>query len=275
MSSSEEDIQTLNALGLTGVQARVYLALIKTGITTIQEVSKASKVARPDTYRVISNLQQLGFVEKIVTIPSKIKPLPLSDTIAILMERRKKENSELHKKATRLLKKHREKNENNAPQEENFQFALIPERENLMFKTQKMTENAQNSIRLMIPLKKLSPWIINHSDMFEKAIRRNVKIQVITEKPGNGETLPKIMCDFNKDPSFEIRTVLQPLKACFGINDTKEILLSTSAKSGPAESPAVWSNNPGLIELAQTYFETAWIKAIEERKEEPIATLAP
>ena len=56
----DNDAQLLNELGLTILEAKVYLALAKTGKTTIATISKTSKVARPDVYRTLAKLQEKG-----------------------------------------------------------------------------------------------------------------------------------------------------------------------------------------------------------------------
>jgi hypothetical protein len=38
-------------------------------------------------------------------------------------------------------------------------------------------------------------------------------------------------------------------------------MLSTSARSGVAEAPDIWSNNPDIVELAMDYFKMKWAKA--------------
>ena len=58
-----EEIQTFIRLGLTFVQSKVYLALIKAGFATIKTISKTAQLDRSEVYRGISELQRLGLVE--------------------------------------------------------------------------------------------------------------------------------------------------------------------------------------------------------------------
>ena len=41
------------------------------------------------------------------------------------------------------------------------------------------------------------------------------------------------------------------------------MLVDTSATKGLGESPALWSNNPSLLALAQGCFEALWKTAME------------
>jgi hypothetical protein len=53
-------------------------------------------------------------------------------------------------------------------------------------------------------------------------------------------------------------------KAIFGIYDEKEIFIVLKSKTGLPGSPALWSNNPPLIDLAEDYFEMLWLTAMKE-----------
>ena len=61
-----DQILTLTELSLSTTQAKIYLALVKTKSQTAQAISTLSSVSRPDVYRVLNQLQNLGLVEKII-----------------------------------------------------------------------------------------------------------------------------------------------------------------------------------------------------------------
>ena len=60
MLVQEETVQTLVNLGLTVLQAKVYLSLAKSGVSTGRATAKAAKVASQDVYRVLIELQEKG-----------------------------------------------------------------------------------------------------------------------------------------------------------------------------------------------------------------------
>ena len=122
--NSFEKIRTLTDRGLTSAQSKIYLTLLKMGHTSIGKIALDSRVARPDTYRVVSELQELGIVEKIVASPTEVKPLPIEDAINILMLRKTKENLEVSKRANKLVEIVKKETKERNPTE-NSQFALI------------------------------------------------------------------------------------------------------------------------------------------------------
>lgn len=270
MNNPDEDIETLTKLGLNGVQARAYLTLLRIGPSKAKEVAKASNIARPDIYRTITKLHELSLVEKIIATPAKFKALPITEAMNMLFRRKEMENSKLRKNAASLVSRYKENGENTtAVRKERNQFILIPKKEPIVVNTKSLAETTQESICYVIPLKKLLPLMINYSEIFHHAIERKVKIMIITEKNENEAYLMKSVNELNKSPFFELRMVTSPITVHFGVFDNQKILLSTSAKSQFSEAPAIFSNNPDIIDLAKNYFEIEWATAIETKTKRP------
>ena len=80
-----EDIEALVCLGLSTLQARVYLALTNLGRANTKSLAKNSNVARQDIYRITAELQELGIIEKIIAIPNEYRVTSLQDGIKILL----------------------------------------------------------------------------------------------------------------------------------------------------------------------------------------------
>lgn len=94
----DERVQTLMNLGLTLLQAKIYLALAQAGKTKIETISKASNIARQDIYRIMPTLQKLGLAEKIVTTPTMYKATPIKEGYYLLLQNKTQEYTELRKK---------------------------------------------------------------------------------------------------------------------------------------------------------------------------------
>ena len=245
-------------LGLNGSQARVYLALLDLGTVSVREVSKLRRIPRPDAYRAIIGLEDLGLIVRVITNPTKYRPLPIHDALSILTGKKDKENFELHKRATNLYEEYKEKRVTEAIYDDINQFIQIPEGETLEHKLQKMGDRAQKSICVVLSQKKLLPWIL-YDETVGKALEREINIKVLTER-NSGPIAPNYVAELEKQHSFEIRYTLVPLSVSFRIYDNREVVL-TLANSDCNASPVVWSNNPRFVELAQSYFEVAWFAA--------------
>ena len=95
--------QVLTNLGLTPVQARVYIALVESGPLPISLISKIAMVARPDVYRTLSNLQKIGLIEKIIRKPLEYRSIPMKEGISLLLETKTHQYEKVRAEAQILL----------------------------------------------------------------------------------------------------------------------------------------------------------------------------
>ena len=78
---SDQDVALLAEFGLSSLQARVYVALLKLGTVRASQISANVGVVRPEVYRVLHELFVKGLVQKNLGPPatySAIAPLMTS-----------------------------------------------------------------------------------------------------------------------------------------------------------------------------------------------------
>jgi hypothetical protein len=119
-----------------------------------------------------------------------------------------------------------------------------------------MIEDAQETLSVVMPRRRMGPYIAHNFDFVKKALERKVAVRVITERSVENKFME--LQELRKFRLFEIGYAPMEPRVVFALVDNREVLLITMAETGYAESPAVWSNNPGLIELARGYFELTW-----------------
>jgi sugar-specific transcriptional regulator TrmB len=263
LASQDEGVQTLTRLGLTSCQAKVYLALARSGISTVKTISKVSEVTREEIYRIMPRLQNLGLVEKAITVPAMFKAIPIEDGLHILLEQRTREYHELQAKTRELLKNFKGNNRKATLLEEAPQFVLVPETKTLI-RRKKAIENTQKSIDGVISWKIMLRWVLYLAEAINKALKRGVKIRVVAEKPKDVNSFPEIIQDFKQNPCFKIRYILTPPSAAVAIYDKKRVRI-TAATAGSGGSYALWSNDTCLLAIVQDYFEIMWLTAIEDK----------
>lgn len=263
MLASEDEVrQVLADLGLTLSQARVYFTLFQSGVSTVRTISKTSKVAREHIYEVLPQLQDLGLVEKIIGIPSEFRALPIKEGLSLLFQRRKRKTHELQEQTMEIIRSCAKENFETSSREEDSQFILIPKRKAAINRRKKEIEATQKSIDSIISSKRLEPTAYTYYEVAKKALERGVKIRAITEKPENENALPEVIQDLKKNPSFKLKYILHPPSAILTIYDKKEMLVTTSPKTGLGESPALWTNNPSILAVINDFFEISWITAM-------------
>ena len=260
MFFQRENIKTLEGLGLNGTQAKICLTLAIKSTATIREISEASGVARPDTYRAILELENKGLVEKTVSTPTKYSLLSLPDVLSLLIGQREIESLELQERSVNLLKEYQKKIKEKAAVDS--QFILIQGEKVFSNRLEKLFEKSQKSICLIMPQKEFAQLLARHGEMLEEVLQKQVTLRIATEKRRN-KRLTKLMLGIQKKSHLEIR-YMQILPAFYlATFDEKEMLVSTNLQMAKDKVNAVYSNNAGLVELAQGYFNDAWSSGIE------------
>jgi hypothetical protein len=137
-------------------------------------------------------------------------------------------------------------------------------------KTQSIN-NAERSVDIVTTLNRLSQTVPNYCIPVNKALERDVAIRVITEKTEKELELPTINRKSTqkiKEHYYRIfRYSKQPIRNVIAIIDTKEVYIVTTPNLRLEESPALWSNNPSLIDITQNYFEKLWNDSLELKQE--------
>jgi|WetSurMetagenome_2_1015567.scaffolds.fasta_scaffold03942_9 sugar-specific transcriptional regulator TrmB len=256
MDKNDESIKIMIAFGLTRSQARSYLSLIDIGPASVKEVAKHSNVARPDTYRALMDLQELGLVEKIVTFPTRFKPLPIADAVSLLMLRRNKETVEIGKRANALIGFLSERNLKIQHSEDN-QLTLILGGDAITAKLHKIMKNSKEQICVICSKMDFFQCKQFISETLQNNLSSKVTFLLLTENHAGPRELKEIR-DLRKNPRFQVKYLQMPPAVCFAIFDKKEVILMDSPEVEYAKSSIIWSNNPRLIELAQSYFERFW-----------------
>jgi sugar-specific transcriptional regulator TrmB len=264
LESQDEATQVLTQLGLTKGQARVYLALVRSGISTIKTISRVTKIARQDIYRIMSTLEKIGLVEKVITAPTMFKAMPMRDGISFLIESKADEFSELNARATQLIKNSKTENKIRENEGEGPEFILISQRKNIEKRRRNEIEAAQVSIDV-IGLQKTIPRILFvYADEISEALKRGVKIRLAVEKSEDENSFPNALHVFKKYPSYQLRYTLAHPPVMLAVYDGKRMLVTVSQSEDMTQSPALWSNNPSLVAIVQHYFEILWNTSIGE-----------
>jgi PAS domain S-box-containing protein len=252
--------------GLSNAQAKIYLALLETGLASVSEISKKSNVARPDTYRTLLELHQTGLVEKMIGKPTMYQPLHITDAISVLNSKREKESLDLTRRSKELIK-HVGQKENNDTNTECGEFVLIHGDEAIELKLKNLIENVQESICSIIPGTRLQHWVEDNYEIVAKTLERNVHVCVISECSSSQHVLNKFN-ELKINPLFEIRNMTEKFNFLLRIFDGKIVLIRTQPKNGFDQALAICSNNTSLLEMAQNYFNTVWFYSVNSKDSE-------
>jgi sugar-specific transcriptional regulator TrmB len=253
-------VETLKNVGLSLVQARVYLNLVKLGTADIKTIALSANVARQDTYRIMSSLEKMGLVERVIAETTMFTAKPIREGLNRILESKKREYFEAQKQVERVFDHFYEKsNNNNDVQEVDVKFTITSEM-NLLFDTHaRLSDTATETIDTTLPLNLQKKTVFQHFKYIKRAVKRGIKVRVIAQiseqKPVSA--LPDLL----SIESFQMRH-LPVGNNLFGMHifDQKEMTLAVS-ESKPL--PSLWTNSPHVVRLATVYFENLWKEAIK------------
>ncbi len=260
----QQDIEILVAAGLTITQAKVYLTLIKLGKEKATNIWKASKVARQDIYRILTELEAKGLIEKIVAKPTQYTALPLPDMFSVLLDNRLQEYEETKKKAKNMVDRYKR-----AYQPETTEGHVIKILTGKTAVHRLINENlrlVEKTVDIVDTWAKFRHLIWLYADIYERAANRGVFVRVITDKPKNGLNVPEIVQAMKKKNCCELRHVEFKPKPNVVIQDNKMALINCSRTRNPNEVSCLFTNNPSVVSVIKDYFEVMWTKVAKRNE---------
>jgi sugar-specific transcriptional regulator TrmB len=260
LSIPHEDISTLTDLGLSISQAKAYLSLAKAKTLTVNEISKASGIARPHVYIVLSELEEAGLILRIIDQPERFQAITIDECVSALMRRRIMRTAELQEKTSTLTRKFRTNHSVETPAK-NPEFALIPKHDAVYAKAEKMLKDVQESLYFLCLTRRMFSWLVSYLPALEEAIARSVDCRVIMPKPKTNFDLWKPFIILGNSPNFALRLIPKEPKFGFSVWDKKEVLMTTSPVDSPGPAITLWSNNMSIVDLCQEHFCCLWEKA--------------
>lgn len=260
----EKLIKELTSFGLTGNEAKVYLALLQLRKANARAIAKLSNIPRQEIYRVLPRLEKLGMVEVIIGKPTKFLAIDPEVVLSELIERQQeilsKQISELRRKKS-MLKEELKKVEGRSAElvrPEPVQFALISGQHLVDEKIQEMLRNAKSEVLWMVPKVEIRRAVFYDRDkMLRKCAQRNVKVRIITEID------KKIIKEINKLSGFcEIRHT-PGVTSLFTIVDDKELIMASATYTTEDLNSGglihkLWTNDSSQINTMKEFFEKVW-----------------
>jgi hypothetical protein len=97
--------------------------------------------------------------------------------------------------------------------------------------------------------------------LFKKSLKNGTVYRFILSTISDPSKISNLVLDdLRKNPNFKVIFHSNKIKTIVAITDRSEILMSSKFTENIHESPALYSNNPSLVDLAANYFEEMWTK---------------
>jgi sugar-specific transcriptional regulator TrmB len=258
MEISDKAKKSMESLGLTNYEIRVYTTLLFSGSTTAAEISKKSGVPYSKIYDVLNNLYERGWTYSDNSRPQNFFPKSPSTAVeAMMVEMENSFRSYRNILINELMPIYEKTGLKEKPD-----IWVVSGLLNIADKVTEIIKSSKEEILIAIPklpekvIKTIQPFL---RELFEKG----VKIIVLASEETNEEVIKSI------SRVAEIRLK----NSMFGggvIGDSKQVLIllgeGKSDINNNYDLIAIWAEHVGLAGFAKDYFKYLWEDAIRIKK---------
>jgi len=250
---SEAELSSLVRLGLTLLQAKVYVALLRKGTSRAIQLCTATELARPEIYRILRELSDRDLARRNLSTPTTYTATPPEKALSSLVQQVKDRLSNMELEKMHLI---RTLSPLAAPSEasSDYRLTLIDGSDNVDRLERQLIAEAKEEYVAVMSKHGLDQ---NTTNALLSAYRRKLRIRVIAEIDDSNAKFASRL-----SRHLEIRRSKDIL---FYVNifDRKQMLF------GPAFIPTdrqhnirreldLWTSNPRFVNGMYAMFEKLW-----------------
>ncbi len=245
MSLSDKGLSALEGLGLTGTEVKAYLALLKGGTMTANDVSRAARIPYSKVYEALESLREKGWADEQKRRPVVYTAKPPD---AAIEELKSKYETDRREKEQFALKELMGIYENRGEQEKQDIWIMRGNTE-IISRVKNLILNCRNELLIALP-PQLFPFTEQMMPLLTALKEKGVKNLILTSPDPSGDT------------HLELTRVaeVRRRKTMYGgglIADTREVVLLLGGEQA-SQPLAIWADHHGLASFAKDYFEFLW-----------------
>jgi sugar-specific transcriptional regulator TrmB len=253
-------VEVLVGLGLSGRQARVYLALLRCECGRVKEIAEFSSVHRQEVYRLLDDLMAYGLVQRNISVPTTFSATPIEEGVRLLLVQKTSQINTIRRQTKDLIKKYSQLGLLHSAGVVKPCFGTVHEADR--GKTYlNAIKTSQQSIDAVTSWRRFKQLSIHFENQLVTVLKQDVTIRIFTEKPSNYK-LPKWVNNASKFSNFEIKTATDPPNSRVIIFDRAQVAIAFNPNSSLTKGPDLWTTHPALIAQAETYFGAVWKQSI-------------
>lgn len=272
MIKEEESIQILQKLGLSRMQARIWLTIFQLGEANVTEISKTARIDRSESFKVIKKLQELGLIDELIGFPKKFRVTPIQDGLSVLLLSKEKEYRMLRKKVMSFTQNtnHVEFSKDSIVQKRDI--VLLENKKRVRLFLDDLVSKAKKSIDLSGDWQGFRGAIAHNSDTCLTRLQKKVHLRVVISRPDREIVVSEIFQFLKENPNVELRFFDKSETPVFlWIVDCAQIVMPTITQTNFEEnegnvSPLIFSNAHPLIQVGQMYFDSIWSTATPQNR---------
>ena len=217
--SQEKALKTLEGLGFTQLDAKVFVFLAKKGPQKAGDVAKCLKIPKQSIYFIIRNLQSDGIVTSTVERPARFGAVPFERVLDLFVNAKMEEANKIQRNRAEILS---DWQSISLPEtdESTPKFAVLEGRNAIFSKIIEMAQQTKKHLLTMITVPNLvrADQVGFFDAAFAKSKEHNIQFRLLTElSKQNMDTIIRILKTTTKQGlGLEIRTPDLGLKISSG-----------------------------------------------------------
>ncbi len=272
----------LKDFGLSEKEADIYIFLAKHEALRSGEIAKLTKIDKAEVYRVLTNLQTKGLVEKTLEAPTRFTSAPFERAIDSFIKYKRDEANLVEKTKKELIKDWNQitKMKQALPTE---RFIVIEGRRKIYPRISEMikqTKTQLSSVTTLNGLLRAEQFGI-FEEIFDHNTGKKINFRFVTDISNENlstikkllERIPNELTNIKgRNPDFDFK--LSPRMV---IKDEDEILLfinPLNEENSVEDDVGLWTNCKTIVRSFATMFEDLWLNSTDiTKKTKDVATL--
>jgi sugar-specific transcriptional regulator TrmB len=152
--NSEPIKKALENFGLTDKESEIYILLAKHGVLTGGQISKRSRIKRPNIYRILKNLEEKEVVESTLEAPTRFTAILFEKVLEKQIRNKQKELEQIEKSKKDLLDSWKKISKFEL-EPEVARFSVIEGNKKIYSRIAKMIEKTANNLSAILTVKDL------------------------------------------------------------------------------------------------------------------------
>lgn len=257
---------SLQNLGLSKNEVRVYLHLARSGERKASELSEALCLHRTETYRILRDLEKQGLVASVFEKPLKFIATPFEKAVRVLIEAKKMEWQLLEQKKIDLIDIWNSLPHSHVESRRKEIFQILEGEDQFSLKANEILNNAKERLFLFAAESDLANlYYSGFLDSLTKVKKKNVQVRLLTNQSHKSQFFvdkSKLSdmrlsgADVRNLPSFLVADNEQVLLKIKGNSDEKPKGISNGRNR--AKLASLWTNYEAFVGALTTLFSELW-----------------
>jgi sugar-specific transcriptional regulator TrmB len=259
----ENLVSRLLDFGLTVNQAKIYLTIAQSGLTSVGRVAEATHLHRQDIYKILPKLEQMGLIAKTVETPLMIEAIPVETALHSLITTERKKMKEkivcMEANVKKLISAIRKQQERSKETAENTRFVLLTTDAEIKNMMDYSFGKASIGCDMVLSLDMLKHWMHLFRRRFQTIAKNSARTRLIVETHSSQDSVKETIEEVKpKMGIFAAKLFCKKNSIPYWIIDHKEAWINRK-KMTPAGFPCVlWTNCENIVQFREEKFAEAW-----------------